>query len=216
MPKKEIAIKHSIKFASYLLVAWGFYRFLFKLPEEVEELIIKPILWLIPVIYLIKKEKLGLTSLGITGKNLFPAVYLALALGVVFTIEGVYINFLKYGGEFNFSANVGQRAILASLGLSLATAISEEVSFRGYLFNRVWHRLGSEWVANITTSLVWGFIHVPVAIFWWNLTPSGIIGYLLLTTIFGIGSAFVFARTRNIISSILLHVMWAWPIILFR
>lgn len=215
MPKKEIAIKHSVIFASYLLVVWGFYRFLIKLPEETEELIIKPLLWLIPVIYLIKKEKLGLASLGITGKNLFPAVYFALALGVVFTIEGVYINFLKYG-EFNFSANVGQRVILASLGLSLVTAISEELSFRGYLFNRVWHAMGNEWVANVATSLVWGLIHVPIAIFWWNLTPLGIIGYLLLTTIFGIGSAFVFARTRNIISSVLLHVMWAWPIILFR
>lgn len=215
MSKKEIAIKRSVIFASYLLVVWGFYRFLFKLPEEVEELIIKPLLWLIPVIYLLKKEKLGLTSLGISGKNLFPAIYFALALGVVFTIEGVYINFLKYG-EFNFSANIGQRAILVSLGLSLATAISEEVTFRGYLFNRLWQTIRKEWMANILTSLVWGLIHVPVAIFWWNLTPLGIIGYLLLTTIFGIGSAFVFARTRNIISSVLLHVMWAWPIILFR
>lgn len=215
MPKKEIAIKRSVIFASYLLVVWGFYRFLFKLPEEVEELIIKPLLWLIPVIYLLKKEKLGLTSLGISGKNLFPAIYFALALGVVFTIEGVYINFVKYG-EFNFSANIGQRAVLVSLGLSLATAISEEVTFRGYLFNRLWQTIRKEWMANILTSLVWGLIHVPVAIFWWNLTPLGIIGYLLLTTIFGIGSAFVFARTRNIISSVLLHVMWAWPIILFR
>ncbi len=215
MPKKETAIKHATILAAYLLIVWGFYRFLFKFPEEIEELVIKPIIWLVPVFYLLKQEKLGLKSVGITGKNLFPAIYLALALGVVFAIEGVFINFLKYEG-FNFGANIGQMAILASLGLSLATAISEEIAFRGYLFNRVWHALGSEWSANLITSLVWGLIHIPIAIFWWKLNIAGIVGYMLLTTVFGIGSAFVYARTKNITSSILLHLMWEWPIILFR
>ncbi len=215
MPKKETAIKHATILAAYLLIVWGFYRFLFKLPEEIEELVIKPVIWLLPVFYLVRKEKLGLKSIGITGKNLFPAIYLALALGVVFAIEGVFINLLKYG-EFNFSANIGQRAIFAALGLSLATGISEEISFRGYLFNRVWHALGSEWSANIITSLVWGLVHIPIAIFWWELSLAGILGYLLLTTLFGIGSAFVFARTKNVTSSILLHLLWEWPIILFR
>lgn len=215
MPKREVAIKHATLLVSYLLVVWGFYRFIFKLPEEVEELLVKPVLWLAPVLYLVKKEKLGVSSLGITGKNLFPSVYLALALGTGFAVEGVLVNFLKYG-EFNFSANVGQMAIFASLGLSFATAISEEITFRGYLFNRVWHALGNEWIANFLTSFVWGLIHIPVAIFWWNLSLAGIGGYLILTFIFGVGSAFVFTKTKNVASSILLHVLWAWPIILFR
>ena len=215
MFKKEKAIKHATILAAYLLVVWGFYRFLFKLPEELEELLIKPVLWLIPVFYLLKKEKLSLSSLGISGKNLFPAVYFALTLGVVFTLEGVYINFLKYG-EFNFSANLGERVLIASLGLSLVTAISEEITFRGYLFNRVWGALGREWISNILVSIVWGLIHIPIAIFWWELNPSNTILYLFLTTLFGIGSAWVFARTKNVASSILLHVLWEWPIVLFR
>jgi len=45
---------------------------------------------------------------------------------------------------------------------------------------------------------------------------TALAAYFLLTTLFGIGSAFVFARTRNVFSSILLHVLWEWPIILFR
>jgi membrane protease YdiL (CAAX protease family) len=40
--------------------------------------------------------------------------------------------------------------------------------------------------------------------------------YLLLTTLFGVGSAFIYARTKNVFSSIFLHVLWEWPIILFR
>ena len=215
MPKKEIAIKHTTYLVTFLLIVWGLFRVLFKLPEEIEELFLKPLIWLIPVYYLVKKEKLGLSSLGITTKNLFPAIYLALALGVLFSIEGVLINFFTYEG-IDFSANIGRNPIVFSLMLSFATAVSEEITFRGYFFNRIWHVLGSEWKANLVTSLVWTLMHLPIAIFWWELSLAGTLGYLILTMIFGIGSAFVFAKTKNVTSSILLHVLWEWPIVLFR
>lgn len=215
MPNKETAIKHTTILAAFLLIVWGFYRMLFKLPVEIEELFIKPLFWLVPVYFLVKKEKGNLESLGITIKNLFPSLYLALALGVLFALEAVIINFVKYD-SIDFSANLGQEPFLVALGLSIATAISEEVAFRGYLFNRIWHALGSEWNANLITSFVWALIHVPIAIFWWELNLTNTILYLFLTTLFGIGSAFVFARTKNVASSVLLHVLWEWPIILFR
>jgi len=151
----------------------------------------------------------------VTTKNLFPSLYLALALGVLFALEAVIINFVKYE-SIDFSANLGQDPFLIALGLSFATAVSEEIAFRGYLFNRVWRVLGDEWRANLITSTIWALIHVPIAIFWWELNPTNTVLYLFLTTLFGIGSAWVFARTKNVASSILLHVLWEWPIILFR
>ncbi len=208
-------IKHVTILAMYILVVWGFYRNLFKLPEEIEELVIKPLVWLIPVAFFVQSEKLGIASLGITLKKLFPAIYLAIGLGTIFAVEGLLINTLKHGG-IDFSANIGATNLWAALGFSTVTAFSEEITFRGYIFNRLWLVLKNEWLANAITSVVWGAVHIPIAIFVWKLNLSGAIGYLILTTIFGIGSAFVFARTKNVFSSILLHVFWEWPIILFR
>ncbi len=215
MINKTTAIKNATMFAAYLFIVWGFYRLIFKLPDEVEELVLKPLIWLVPLVFLLKKERLGISSLGITLKNLFPAIYFSLGLGAIFALEAVVLNFAKYG-SFVFAANIGDKFILSSIGLSFVTAFSEEISFRGYIFGRVWRALGNEWVANLTTSAVWGLIHVPVAVFVWKLDFSAAVVYLLLTTLFGIGSAFVFARTKNIFSSIFLHVLWEWPIILFR
>jgi len=42
------------------------------------------------------------------------------------------------------------------------------------------------------------------------------LSYLFLVFVFGLGASFVFSRTGNLASSILLHVFWSWPIILFR
>lgn len=213
--KRELAIKHATILAAYLLVIWGFYRFLLQLPEEVEELIIKPIIWLLPVAILVNKEKLGIDSLGITLRNLFPSLYFALGLGAIFVIEAVILNYVKHGG-LDFSANIGDKALLAALGLSFATAVSEEISFRGYIFNRMWKGLGDEWLANLITSAIWTLIHVPWLVFIQKLSPQMVAVNLIVTAAFGVGSAFVFARTRNIASSVFLHILWAWPIILFR
>ena len=210
------SFKYAVGFAVYLLIVWGFYRFLFQLPETIEELFIKPIVWLLPVIYLLNKEKESLSSLGITSKNLFPAVYYALGLGAFFVMEALIINLLKYGGKFDLGANIGNLPLLTSLGLSFATAISEELAFRGYVFTRIWKFLGKELPANLVTSLFWALIHVPITFFVWKLDLSAALIYLFLTTLFGVGSAFVYARTKNILSPILLHVLWQWPIILFR
>lgn len=209
-------LKNAIGLAAYLLIVWGFYRFLFQLPENLEELVIKPIVWLLPVLYLVRKEKANLESVGLTFKNLFPAAYFALGLGLFFVLEALLINYVKYGGNFNFNANIGALPLLTSFGISFATAFSEEVAFRGYIFSRIWAALKNEWAANILTSVFWALIHTPITIFVWKLDFVSAVVYLILTTIFGIGSAFVYGRTKNVFSSILLHVLWQWPIILFR
>lgn len=215
MPKKETVIKHITVYAVYILIVWGFYRVLFKFPDNIEEAVLKPIIWLLPLVFLLKNEKAGISSLGLTFKNLFPAIYLSLGLGAIFAIEAIFLNFLKYG-TFNFGANIGEGGLMLSLGISFATAFSEELSFRGYIFNRFWSVLNNEWLANIITSFVWALVHVPVTIFVWKLNFMAALVYLFLTFIFGIGSAFVFAKTKNVFSSIFLHVLWEWPIILFR
>jgi membrane protease YdiL (CAAX protease family) len=209
-------IKNVTSYSAYLLVIWVFYRFLFKFPDEVEELVIKPVLWLLPLFYFVfKKEQARLASIGFTLKNFFPAIYFAIGLGSIFVIEGLITNYLKYG-QLNFGANLGNLPFMTSLGLSFATAFTEETAFRGYIFSRLWIASKNEWTANAITTVLWTAIHSPIAFYVWKLDLSAGIIYLVLTAIFGFGSSFVFARTRNIISSILLHVLWQWPIILFR
>jgi membrane protease YdiL (CAAX protease family) len=215
MTAKTTIIKHVTVYASYLILIWAFYRFLFQLPDNVEELVVKPILWLLPIFWLTNKEGLKLASLGITFKNFFSSIYLSIGLGTVFVAEGLLSNFLKYG-HFNFGANIGSMSLMATLGLSFATAISEETAFRGYIFGRLLMTLKSETMANAIQSILWTMVHVPIAFFIWGYTlPQGI-AYLFVTALFGFGSAFIFARTKNVAGSVLLHVLWEWPIILFR
>lgn len=215
LPSKTSLIKNITIYSAYLIVVWVFYRFLFRFPDDVEELVIKPIIWLLPLLYFIRKERQSFASLGITLKNLFPAIYLSLGMGSVFVIVGLLTNYLKYG-TFNFGANIGNLPLMSSLGLSFATAFSEETAFRGYIYSRLSFVLKGDFAANIVQTLLWTGIHIPIAFFIWKLDLYSALVYLFITAIFGLGAAFIFNRTKNVFGSIFLHILWEWPIILFR
>lgn len=208
-------LKHAIVYYAYLLVVWGFYRLLFQAPSPLEELVVKPVIWLLPLYFIVKKEKLGWASLGFNSKNIFGVVYSVLALGVVFTLFAVLVNYLKYRG-LNFGANVGETAFLGAIGLSFITAFSEEVTFKGYLLTHLMKVVKAPLTANIVISIGWALIHLPIAILDWKMAPPAVLIYSLIVFTFSLGSTFVYLKTRNIMAPILLHVLWQWPIILFR
>lgn len=208
-------LKNVTIYSTYLVIFWAFYRFLFQLPDDVTELFVKPAIWLIPVAILLSKEKESISSIGFTFKNFFPSIYFSLWLGVAFLVEALFANYIKYGG-FYFSANIGPSGLLPSLGLSFVTSFSEETAFRGYIFSRLSAIFKNEIAPNLIQAALWTAIHIPIAFFVFDMTPAQGVVYLFVTAIFGIGSAFVFAKTKNIYGSILLHVLWEWPIILFR
>jgi len=135
---------------------------------------------------------------------------------MVFVLEGVVTNVIKYSGLNFGSFQVSPQGFFGALLLSFATAISEETVFRGYIFNRLLKIWKKEWLANLVSSALFSFIHLPIAVFGLGYTPVVMLVYLFLVLIYSIGAAFVFARTENIISSILLHVLWSWPVILFK
>jgi hypothetical protein len=214
---KIIELKQVFGLYAFIFIFWGLYRFLFRLPLEIEEIILKPIVWLVPVFWLLWRRKENLPSIGWSGKNIFKSLYLGIGLGIIFAIEGFLANNLKYGGislvRLSYSS---LDLLLAALGVSFVTAVVEETVFRGYIFSRLWRLLKDELQANLISSSGWMLIHLPISIFVLHYTPSQVFVYLLLTFIFGVGSAFVYGRTGTIIAPVLLHVFWSWPITLFR
>lgn len=215
--KDKLVLRRVFGLFAFILIVWGFYRFLFRFPETVEELILKPIIWLGATFWVVKRlEKKPLSSLGFTSKNLFKSVYLGLFLGAIFALEGLLTNWLKYGNFSFIQLPYTQAAFLGAVGLSFATAVSEETAFRGYIFNRLFKVWKNEWWANIVSTACFALVHLPITIFVLHYSLIEILIYVFLIGLFGFGSAFVFARTDNLISSILMHVFWSWPIVLFR
>jgi len=204
---------------AFLFVSWGLYRFLLRLPEEIEEGVIKPILWLGSVfgIVVIKEKRPLFSSLGWTLKNIFPAFYWGLGVGLVLAFEGILINLIKYG-SFSFIQAPYQDVdvFLVALVLSLVTGICEETVFRGFILNRFLEILKKENQVNILVSVGFALIHLPVVFFIYHYSIIPALIYFLLVFLMSLVSGYFFIKTKNVISSVLIHALWWWPIILFR
>jgi membrane protease YdiL (CAAX protease family) len=212
---KKVSLVTPIVYFIYLFLVWSFYRMNFKFSETLEELYIKPIIWLLPFLYILPKDRIRFSDLGITYKNLFPSAYLSIALGIFFALLGFVSNMSKYGG-INFGANIGSRLLVSAIMLSFATSITEEFVFRGYLLGVFLRKYKTEFIPVLLTTVIWTAVHVPVTYFVWGMDGIQMFVYLTLTFIYGLGASIIFIRTRNIAAPMLLHVLWEWPIILFR
>ncbi len=216
--RNQLSARHVLFLFSFIFVIWALYRYFPNLLSDwVEEAVLKPIVWLVPTFWIVKFiEKENLASLGITKKNLKLALFWGLGLGIVFALEGFLTNIVKYRqlGEANFTAT--GPVFFNLFILSFVTAVSEEVVFRGYIFNRFLMLWRNEWKANIISSLLFVIVHLPIGIFTLGYSSSVMLVYLFLIFVYGFGAAFVFARTKNIVAPILLHVLWSWPIVLFN
>ena len=97
---ERLSVKHVFALFSFVFVLWAFYRYSPEiLPTWAEELILKPLVWLVPTYWLVRAvEKEKLASLGFTKKNLVKALYWGIGFGIVFAVEGLLTNIIKYRG----------------------------------------------------------------------------------------------------------------------
>lgn len=201
---------------AFIFLVWGCYRLIFRLPENLEEFFLKPIIWLGPTFYLVFKiEKRSWSSLGFTGKNFGRAVFWGMNLGLVFSLSNLLANYLKFQ-DLKVIDGKGGSTFFLPLAISLVTAISEEVVFRGYLLTRLEEVLKDETLATGLNASLFVLIHLPISIFTLHYSPVQLFIYSFLVGLFSLGSSFVFKQTGNIFASILAHSFWSWPMILFN
>lgn len=186
--RKEIKV-WLLGYAVYLLLAWGSFRWWVKLPEVIEELWFKPMIWLMPWFwwYLAKKGRPRLFG----GKRT-KAVFWGLAVGIVYFLLVFWLRQdLRLGWNWDI------------LGLGIATAVIEEMAISG-LFLGLWDE---EWGKKM--SHVWGtmllvvVVHLPISLFVYRFGGVDLWGQILLVGgVAGI-NGWIRQRSGNVISPIL-------------
>ncbi len=219
--KREIGVVHELlRFWVWLLVIWGFYRVLFRFPVWVEELILKPIVFLVPLYRVLRREedswKKRWQSIGVGWKNLFAALAYGLSLGVFYLFVGRMGQFFRFGSDGVNPYGGLVSGVVLTVVLALATAISEEVVFMGYLlprFKAVWK---DEWKSATVVALLFALLHMPILIFSYGYPPALIMGQFLLAFVLGFGNSVLMLRLNNIVAPIMSHALWAMAVLMFR
>lgn len=203
----------------YVLLVWGFYRVLFRLPVAVEELGLKPILFLGLVWWSVRREGLrggeAWRSVGMAWKNLFAALAFGLSLGVFYLFVGRLGQFFRFG-EVGSPYGASLPEPVTVVLLALATAVSEQVLFMGYLLPRLQHEWKNEWLTTTVVAVMFAVLHLPVLVFYYRLGVAAVFGQFLLSFILAFGNSVLMLRLRNVAAPILSHALWGMAVLLFR
>lgn len=219
--KKSQVVTHSLEpiyqVWGWTLLAWSLYRYFFKLPEAFDELIAKPLVFVGPVLwYVYKIEKRKIDSLGLTAKNLFMSLYVGVGFGFVFALEGVAANAIKYGKiQINPIAAFEQYGMMTLLILTVATAISEEILNRGFLFGRIMEKTKNLPYASLLSTGLFMLLHVPILVTNLKLNGMMLVLFFLTDFILGMANSLLYYNTKSLLAPILVHIFWNMTVALY-
>lgn len=217
MKQKRITLEPVYQLWAWVLLGWSLYRYFLKFPEWADELIFKPLVFAFPVLwYVVNKEKKKLASVGLTGKNFFTSVYIGIGFGFVFALEGLATNAIKYGKiQINPIPSLEQYGLVLLLLLSFATAFSEELLSRGFLFSRIYEKTKSLPYASLLSTLLFVLLHVPILVTSLKLHGTVLILYFVTDFVLGLANSLLFFNTGSLVAPILVHVFWNLTVALY-
>ncbi|MFH0749371.1 MAG: CPBP family intramembrane glutamic endopeptidase [Candidatus Gottesmanbacteria bacterium] len=205
------------QFWAWQLLIWALYRYYFHFPEWVDEFIFKPLVFVAPVIwYVVKREHLNLTTVGLTLKHGIKSIIIGLGIGTVFLLEGVAINIARYGSlQMQQLSTVATYSFLFLVLLSLATAFSEELLSRGFLLSRLFAQTKRMWYSIIMSTLLFVAFHVPILVTSLKFQGPTLILFFSTSVVIAVINSFLFLQTKSLISPLLVHFFWNMTVALF-
>ena len=214
-----VLLRRALMVYAVIFILWGLYRLLFRFPVFIEELVFKPIIFLLPVFSVLAGEgkswRSFAKSFGLNKQGISLSIYYGLTLGVVYIMAvrlGGYV-FSQQPTDHQFS--ISTAGFMNLVLLSLVTASWEQLVFSGFLLLRFMRALNDEWASASLSALLFTLLHLPILVF---ETPAPFVLtaiQLLLFFLVGFGNAVLMLRTRNILAPILSHTFWAMAVGLF-
>lgn len=194
----------------FLLVFWSISRLLVlpqleqllsnvSLTYALSELVLKVLVWVIPVYVILKLQKLNPISFLKLDSNITKGISFGMLLGIAFLI----INIMKVR---NINRHISYSDFINTF---LAVGIIEEIAFRGYIMQKL--KLYMSFIpSNIITSLMFMTIHIPIAILLHNVDIFYFIQVGILSFIFG----YFFEETDSLLCPIIMHSLWDLSMVL--
>lgn len=217
MKKTLSPVQRSLNLWAIILIVWSIYRYNFKLPEWFDELIAKPLVFVLPVFYYIQKleKKDFLKEIWLKTENLSEELLFGVGIGLLFLISANLGVFFKYHRFILFSNNKSLETIGGLFFISLATGITEEILSRGFVLKRLYEDSKNILSASFFASLLFFFLHVPIL-----FTNYKIVGNILLFIMFtdislSLALSFIFLTRKSLIVPILIHAFYNFFILIF-
>lgn len=217
MKSKASPTQKTLNVWAIILIIWSVYRAKFRLPEWFDEFVAKPVVFVLPVLYYIKRyEKKDIFSaLDIRLKLKLQDVLLVLSIGGIFAISAIMANVLKFHKVVLLQNSFQLQTLVYIVVMALMTGISEEILSRGFVLKRLYAESKNIYTASFFASILFFFLHVPILFTNLKLTGNLLLMFMAMDIILSLVNSFVFLERKNLVLPILIHTFYNLSIILF-
>lgn len=164
-----------------------------RLPEAISELWFKPVIWLVPLFWWHLSMRKGL---GLFSGKLMPALGWGLVGGAIYLVL------------LRVLVGIGITLSADNLGIGLATALVEELTFAGVVLTVLYRETKREGVALALSGLAFALIYLPVNVFVYRLETSVLVGAFCLAFFVAVINGFLRLRSNNVLSAVGAHFIF--------
>lgn len=205
-----------IKVYVVVFVIWGLYRLVFRLPEAIEETVLKPLVFVGTVLLVVRPKRWDKFFLDVWGReDWLKAMLLGISFGLVYIIFYGLASFMTFG-RLQLGSDLASQLWSSFVGLGLVTAVWEEWLFIGYIFRELKKVVNSLMASRLITATLFALIHLPVLAYGYQFTGTTLGFQLLLLFILGFSNTVLIDLSRNLLAPVLSHTLWGVAIFLFR
>lgn len=198
-----------------ILIVWSIYRWKFALPAWIDEFLFKPLVFVLPVYWVIVslEKKNFFDEIWLHSKKIVADCAVGLALGGVFILSALAAHYAKIG-TFDFSSLSKENIVLA-LVITLVTALSEEILSRGFILKRFYEETHNPYTASFNASILFLILHIPILFTIPELKGTLLILFLATDFILSLINCFVYLDRRSLITPILIHALYNAAVLLY-
>lgn len=199
-----------------ILIIWSIYRVKFKLPEWFDEFIAKPVVFILPVYYYLKKveKKKFFQALDWKLKPRISDIMIGLLTGALFFLTTLLSNFIKTHRIFAVTQGLNMNKFVLVILIAFATSISEEVLSRGFVLKRLYEESKNVYMSSFFASILFFFLHVPILFTNVKLTGNLLLYFMFTDMLLSLTNSFIYLERRSLAVPILIHAFYNLSIFL--
>ncbi|MDH7476713.1 MAG: CPBP family glutamic-type intramembrane protease [Microgenomates group bacterium] len=201
-----------------ILIVWSVYRYYFHLPDWFDEFIAKPIVFVAPVYFYIKKreKKEFFTAINWNLKPVASNLFFGFAIGLIFFITALFGNYIKFQ-KFVFLPGkaINLLNIFLIICLALATSITEEILSRGFVLKRLYEESKNIYTSSFFSSILFFFLHVPILFTNIKITGNLLLYFMVTDLLLSLTVSFIYLEKKDLNLPILVHLFYNLSIYFF-
>lgn len=205
-----------VKAYIFLFMLWGVYRLLIRLPAEIEETVLKPLVFVGSVLWVERPRSVVTFFRGRWGNgDSVRAIMLGTAVGLWYFVLYAIASIISFG-SIQVGSETSHALWLSVLFPGVLTSIWEEWTFTGYFLGEFQKILRNPWTARFVTSGLFTLTYLPILLFWYQFTGSVLLFQVLTIFVLGFVNATLMGVSKNLLAPILSHTFWGLAVVLMR